>query len=82
MSKFVNPWMDPNLPPIQPLDASELMQVRIYQLMTPYQRWEQAAGLREMAGRLKKAALKRSHPDWSEAELDAAVLEFFLRAHT
>jgi hypothetical protein len=82
MNKFGKPWLDPNLPPLPPLDESELRQIRIYQSMTPYQRWMQAAALREMAGRLRRAALKRDHPEWTDAELDKAVLEFFLNANT
>lgn len=82
MDTIAKPWMEPGLPPLPKLDDSEWMQVRIYQGMTPYQRWEQAAGLREMAGQLRKSALKKAHPEWSEPELEAAVREFLGSAGT
>ena len=71
-----------DLPPLPPLTDSEWRQIEIYRSMTPFQRWEQAVRLREMAGGIRKMALRRSHSDWTETELDEAVRDFFVHATT
>ena len=53
-----------------------------YAHLTPAQKWEQAVKLREMAWSLKKAAIKQSHPDWSNEQVLKAVREIFLYAST
>jgi len=53
-----------------------------YRHMTPAQKWREAVKLREMAWNLKYAAIRNSHPDWSEEKVKEAVKEVFLYAST
>jgi hypothetical protein len=82
MKADARPWLDPALPPLPPFSEAESRQIDLYRFMTPLQRWEQAVKLREMAWAIRLACLKKKHPEWSPAELDAAVREFFLTAST
>lgn len=76
------PWLDPALPPLPPFNDAEIRQLDLYRSMTPFQRWEQAVKLREMAWGIRLMSLKRKHPEWTPAELDSAVREFFVHATT
>lgn len=82
MKDGARPWLDPSLPTLAPLTESEKLQNDILRKMTPVQRWEQAFKLREMAWAIRKMALRKKHPDWTEAEVEGAVRNFFLRATT
>jgi hypothetical protein len=55
---------------------------RILRAMTPAQKLRAAARLYQSARRLKAAALRAQHPEWSEAEIQEAVREIFLRARS
>lgn len=55
-------------------------QIRIFQALTPAQKLHAAWRLFESAQQLKAAALRAAHPDWTEAEIRAAVREAFLYA--
>jgi len=50
--------------------------------LTYGQKWAEVVKLREMAYKLKKAAIKQQHPDWSEEEINKTVREIFLYAST
>ena len=53
-----------------------------YRNMTPAQKWAEVVKLREMAWNLKCAAIRDSHPDWSEERVKRAVRDIFLYAST
>jgi hypothetical protein len=53
-------------------------QIRAFRAMTPAQRLAAAADLYWSARRLKTAAVRSFHPDWSEDEVRQHVKELFL----
>ena len=55
---------------------------RILRAMTPAQKLAAAAHLYHSARRLKAAALRAQHPGWSEAQIQDAVRQIFLRARS
>jgi len=52
----------------------------IFRAMTPAQRLRAAMLLYHSARRLKAAALRSFHPDWSESKISDAVRESFQHA--
>ena len=62
------------------MTEAERIQIEGYRAMTPGRKLELAAGLRQFAWEIKASGLRRSHPEWSEAEVQAAVREIFRRA--
>ncbi len=57
-------------------------QKRILRAMTPAQKIRAGERLIESARELKAAAIRARHPDWSDAQVQAAVREVFLRARS
>jgi hypothetical protein len=57
-------------------------QKEIYRQMTPAQKLDIAAQMWWEAKKLKAAALRTRHPDWSEEEIQKKVKEIFLYAST
>lgn len=55
-------------------------QREIYRKMTPGEKLELAAQMWWDAKKLKAAALRAAHPDWSEEEVQKKVKEVFLYA--
>lgn len=56
--------------------------LRILRLMTPTQKLKAAELLYHSARRLKAAALRAQHPEWSESDVNRAVREAFLYGRT
>lgn len=50
--------------------------------MTPEQRLKAFFQLCRSARRIKKAALRQFHPDWSQDQIDAELRESFLHARS
>jgi hypothetical protein len=50
--------------------------------LTPAQKWAEVVKLREMAWSLKRAAVRRAHPDWDEKRIARTVRDIFLYAST
>lgn len=63
------------------MDA-EAQYILALRAMTPEQKLRATAALNDMARELKAAGLRAQHPDWSEAQVGAAVREMFLHART
>jgi hypothetical protein len=57
-------------------------QIAAYRRMTPAQKLAQAEAMYWQARALKADFLRRQHPDWSEAMIQARVREIFLLATT
>jgi len=57
-------------------------QIRIFQSMTPGRKLRLAVQLHESARRLKAAALRRRHPDWTAEQIARKVRDIFLHART
>jgi hypothetical protein len=57
-------------------------QRRILKAMTPEQKLHIFLRLYYSARRLKTAALRQQHPNWSPAEIEQTVTEIFLNART
>ncbi len=55
---------------------------QIYLNMTAAQKWEQVFQLRELAWKIKTAAIKEKHPDWNDQEINDVVKKIFLYAVT
>ena len=62
--------------------AADAEYIRILRAMTPEQKLRATAALNDMARELKAAGLRSQHPDWTEAQVQAAVREMFLHART
>ena len=54
----------------------------IFQSMTPEQKLKVAQMLIDSSRRLKAAALRAAHPDWTEKEIQDGVCQVFLYAGT
>jgi hypothetical protein len=54
----------------------EAMQLEIRRKMSPTQRWQIALELSDLCLELRKAGLRRDHPEWSERQI---ILELFRR---
>ena len=50
--------------------------------LSPAQKWAEVVKLRDMAWNLKRAAVKRAHPDWDERKIERTVRDIFLYATT
>ena len=57
-------------------------QTKAYQAMTPEQKLQRALDLYYSARKIKAAALKNQHPDWSTEKINQKVREIFLYART
>lgn len=57
-------------------------QLEVFRRMTPGQRWRAAHRLYWTLRRHKAAFLRRQHPEWSEAQVEAAVRRSFLHARS
>lgn len=57
-------------------------QILIYRRMTPDQKWQAALRLSSSARELKAAAVRSSHPEWTEDQVQAAVRRSFLYTPT
>ena len=55
-------------------------QIRAYRSMTPEQKLRAAADLYWAARRLKEAAVRQQHPEWSDDQVASDVRELFQRA--
>jgi hypothetical protein len=64
------------------IDEPSPEQIAQYRAMSPAERLRQAYGLYWTARRLRLAAERARHPDWSDADLEAYVRRIFLRAAT
>jgi hypothetical protein len=58
------------------------VQRQAYKAMTPDQKLKITLGLYYLARRIKKAELKRIHPEWSKKMINNKVREIFLYART
>ncbi|MCB0300874.1 MAG: hypothetical protein KDE52_12520 [Calditrichaeota bacterium] len=58
------------------------IQIEIYKKMTPEQKLRIAGQMNLDARKLKAAWLRKIHPDWSEADIQAEVKKIFMYAHT
>jgi len=56
------------------------LQKEIYRRMTPEQKLKVWMALYHSAYMLKRAAIKKQHPDWEEKEILRAVKKAFLHA--
>ena len=57
-------------------------QLARYRAMTPVERLRQAEGLYWTPRRLRAARVRATHPDWTEAQVEAQVRQVFARAGT
>lgn len=57
-------------------------QLKIYKAMTPAEKLDAALSLMHSARRMKAAALRELHPDWSDEKVQAEVSRIFLHART
>ena len=57
-------------------------QIEILQKMSPDQRLEAFLQLCRSARRIKEAAFRQFHPDWSEDQVNLALRESFLHARS
>ena len=57
-------------------------QIKIYKRLSPTEKLRIAGELYSASRKLKTAALKAQHPDWSEQEVERKVREIFLYART
>ncbi|MEI6515957.1 MAG: hypothetical protein WCO77_08265 [bacterium] len=57
-------------------------QIEILQKMSPDQRLEAFLQLCRSARRIKEAAFRQFHPDWSEDQVKLALKESFLHARS
>jgi hypothetical protein len=56
------------------------VQTAIYQKMTPQQKYDVMCSLIDTARLMKKSYLRSLHPEWTEAEINAAVRDWLLYA--
>jgi hypothetical protein len=63
------------------LSRAQQKQDDIIRSMTPARRLEVARELYHTAWNLKLAALRRQHPEWSDAEVSAKVRRVFLTGY-
>lgn len=61
--------------------AAELKQEETIRAMTPQRRLAVARELYETAWQIKKGALRRQHPDWSDQEILAKCRRVFLTGY-
>jgi hypothetical protein len=57
-------------------------QIRVLARMTPEERLAAFLQLCRSARRIKEAALRQFHPDWSEDQIKTALRESFLHARS
>ena len=57
-------------------------QIKIYKAMTPAQKLDVSINLYQSAKAIKKAAIKKQHPEWSEKKIKKLVNDIFLYART
>ena len=57
-------------------------QIEIYKGMTGEEKLRTALNLYYSARRLKRAAISRLHPEWSEEQVDEALKKAFMYART
>ena len=57
-------------------------QIKIFQRMSPEQRWQAANLLYWSARQHKTAFLRNQNPEWSDQEVEEEVRRIFLYAHT
>lgn len=55
-------------------------QIAIYKMMSPAEKLRLAAEFNASARNLKKAALKKFHPDWTEEQVQKKLRDLFLYA--
>ncbi|GMV91626.1 MAG: hypothetical protein AMXMBFR82_14040 [Candidatus Hydrogenedentota bacterium] len=55
---------------------------KILRAMTPAQKLDATQRIYNTARELRAAGLRMQHPDWTEAQINAAVREAFLYART
>lgn len=61
---------------------AERIQAEIYRQMPPARRLEIALDLNRMARAMKTAAIKQRHPDWTDEQVQKAVRDIYLYAHS
>jgi hypothetical protein len=54
------------------------IQIEIFRKMSSSQKFALIGQLFEDAKQIKKAGLREKHPTWSEAQLNQAVIDFFI----
>ena len=64
------------------MDGPSPEQIARYRAMTPAEKLREASRLYWSARRLREAAERQAHPEWSDAEVKAYVRRLFLRAGT
>ena len=84
MHEFPNS-LQPNS--LQPASYGTLLetnddQIEILRKMTPAQRFDAFLQLYRSARRIKEAAFRQFHPDWSEDQIKLALRESFLHARS
>jgi hypothetical protein len=57
-------------------------QIKIYKRLSPTEKLRIAGELYATSRKLKTAAVRRQHPDWSAQEVEKKVREIFLYART
>ena len=62
---------------VEPLDPR---QVHAWQQMSPEEKWQVALGLLETATEIRLMALRRDHPEWTEAQVEAELAAERIRA--
>jgi hypothetical protein len=63
-------------------DSPSPEQLARYRAMTPVERLRQAERLYWTTRRLRAARVRATHPDWTEAQVEAQVRQVFARAGT
>lgn len=60
------------------MDRPSPEQLARYRAMSPAERWHQSERLYWLARRMRAAHERVLHPDWTEAQVEQRVREFFL----
>lgn len=64
------------------MSSTEQFHDDLLQRMAPAEKFRQLTSLLRFARRVKRAGLRALHPDWSDAQIEAAVREAFLHGRT
>lgn len=64
------------------LEQAEKLRKSIYRNMTPRQKLDISFSLYRTAWKLKRAAVKKEHPDWTDEQIEAKVKRIFLFAQS
>jgi len=64
---------------VEPLDPR---QIQALQQMSPEEKWQVALGLLQTATEIRLMALRKAHPEWTEAQVEAELAAERIRAAT